>query len=371
MYRVIRLSPSWTQRMQMRLAHRVGKIAGKVARIAARRAARPAASLVARIDRLPSMCWPLLVALGAWPSVMWTGRRLIDSAGDRIGIVALCALMLALWHARPRFDRPPRVALLCIAATLVFATNLAPDALPDALPDVLRALIAVFAVIVALASVADRDETVAPYAGMLVLALPLMASIDFHAGYALRIATAESSRWLLSQTGWEVARVGSTVTVDGHFVQVAATSSGAPLAWLGAFIACVVAWMLRVPSVALVMRLPLIAVATLVVNIARNTLLIAADASQVRMTDAMLAAIDLSAGAVVATVAALMLVKARRPKRDDVRGMYATLFPIRPAASLRIALIAMLVIAASLPLIDEAVRSPFVDRSNAVATRDR
>jgi Transmembrane exosortase (Exosortase_EpsH) len=367
MYRVIRLSPSWTQRMQMRLAHHVGKIVGKVARIAAKRAARPAASLVARIDRLPSMCWPLLVALAAWPSVVWTGRRLIDSAGDRLGIVALCALMLALWHARLRFDRPPRVALLCIAATLVFATNLAPDALPDAL----RALIAACAVTTALASVADRDETIAPYAGMLLLALPLMASIDFHAGYPLRLLTAESSRWLLSLADWEVARVGSTVTVDGHFVQAAATSSGAHLAWVGAFIACVVAWMLRVPSVALVMRLPLIAVATLVVNIARNTLLIAADASQVQMTDAMLAAIDLSAGAVVATIAALMLVKARRPKRDDGRGMYAALFPIGPAASLRIALVALLVIAASLPLIDEAVRSPLVDRSNAVATRDR
>ncbi len=67
--------------------------------------------------------------------------------------------------------------------------------------------------------------------GLSCLALPLLASLQFYAGYPLRAITAEASRWLLQGLGLAVERSGASLLVDGRLVLVDAPCSGVQLLW--------------------------------------------------------------------------------------------------------------------------------------------
>jgi len=60
----------------------------------------------------------------------------------------------------------------------------------------------------------------------MVLALPLVSSLQFYAGYPLRLITAQASTWLLQAGGWTAARSGTAMLVDGRLVIVDAPCSG-------------------------------------------------------------------------------------------------------------------------------------------------
>ena len=56
----------------------------------------------------------------------------------------------------------------------------------------------------------------APFAGLAVLALPVVSSLQFYAGYPLRLVTAELSTWALQAVGMAAARSGTAMTVEGQ-----------------------------------------------------------------------------------------------------------------------------------------------------------
>jgi exosortase/archaeosortase family protein len=105
-----------------------------------------------------------------------------------------------------------------------------------------------------------------------------LASLQFYAGYPLRVVTAEISRWLLALSH-EVTRSGSSLLVNGHLVIVDAPCSGVQMVWLGYFTACLVALPAALTNRTFLMRLPVASVLVLTGNIVRNTLLVAAEAS--------------------------------------------------------------------------------------------
>ena len=80
----------------------------------------------------------------------------------------------------------------------------------------------------------------APVLGLSLLSLPLLASLQFYAGYPLRVVTAEASRWLLPPASAS-QRSGASLLVNGQLVIVDAPCSGVQMLWLGYFTACVVA----------------------------------------------------------------------------------------------------------------------------------
>lgn len=347
MYDVIRLSPTWPRRAASLVARLLDK-------------AGTTASLVLR--RLPSWCWPLLVAASTWPSAAWAVRRLLDDSDDPLGFVALAALVFATWHARRRFAKEPRVGLLAFASLLAVMSN-GPI---DGLPDLVRALIASGAIVVALAAIADRGEPIAPYAGLAVLSLPLLSSLQFYAGFPLRVVTAEASRWLLTMTGSEVTRVGSALMIDGHLVLVDAPCSGVQMAWVGYFTACVAAWLCGVSNRRFFATLPLVGATVMTGNIVRNTILVAADADGVAMTDAMHAAVGLSAFAFVAVVIATLFVRAR-----DLREASSALPLNEGATNTRAAgwLVSVLAVTACLPFARATGSAAPVDRHVEWPTR--
>ena len=238
-----------------------------------------------RIDRAPAALWIALQTAALWPTGRWMAARVADGSDDPLGLLALAALGALLWSARGQLRAAPRLPWLA-------ATMLRGDVTP-----LLTSLLAIVAWACGLLAFLPSTRhgamrahdgvlwpapryaiAAAPVLGLAVLALPLIASLQFYAGYPLRVLTAEASRWLLA-AWFTVQREGSSLLVDGQLVIVDAPCSGVQMAWAGYFTACAVALLRGLPGRAFMLRLPLVGLTVLAGNVLRNTALVALEAT--------------------------------------------------------------------------------------------
>ncbi len=273
--------------------------------------------------------WLAIHALALWPHGLWAARRVADGSDDPLGVAAFAVLLFWLWRQRESLRATPRLAwlgaasALTIAATaaLFFAPPLAAALLaalamsahvfawlgvwaaegcpaangesavhfapafrcmamamrlksgtncPRASPFSLRALLP--------PTLLADDNSRPPRAaltGLALLALPLVASLQFYAGYPLRVFTAQFSAWLLQAIGFAAERSGAAMTVNSQLVIVDAPCSGVQMAWLAYFAACSTAVFTQRHDGAFLRRLPLISLVVLAGNVLRNTTLVA------------------------------------------------------------------------------------------------
>jgi exosortase/archaeosortase family protein len=233
-----------------------------------------------RLDRAPAAGWLALQAAALAPHWIWMARRLHDGSDDPLGLLALAALALMVWRLRSELRPAPRLGWLAVASSgtlgaALLRTGIGP--LPS-LPPLAAALLAVLAMACGLLAFLPRRIAGLPVALLALLALPLLSSVQFYAGYPLRVVTAEASRWLL-MAGFSVAREGSSLVVDGQRVIVDAPCSGVQMAWFGYFSACVVALWAGRDGRSFLARLPAVGLTVLGGNIVRNSVLVALEAA--------------------------------------------------------------------------------------------
>ena len=250
-------------------------------------------SAAMRIDRAPAIWWIALQTGALWPAWVWMGARWADGSDDPVGLLALAALAVLLVTVRGQLRYAPRLPWLAVAIVGTLATTaLWGESSPLAvsliatvswacgllafLPDSRRGRMRVHGGV--LWPAPRHRIAAAPILGLALLALPLIASLQFYAGYPLRVLTAEASRWLLA-AGFAVQREGSSLLVDGQLVIVDAPCSGVQMAWAGYFTACAVALWAGRSDRAFLLRLPLVGLAVLTGNVLRNTVLVALEAS--------------------------------------------------------------------------------------------
>jgi exosortase/archaeosortase family protein len=231
-------------------------------------------TLPCRPVMITAPAWLAIHALALWPHGLWAARRVADGSDDPLGIAALAVLLLWLWHARESLRATPRLAWLGAAGALTVAATAALFAAPP-LAAALLAVLAISAHVIAW--LPDRAPRAA-LTGLALLALPLIASLQFYAGYPLRVFTAQFSAWLLQALGIAAERSGAAMTVNQQLVIVDAPCSGVQMAWLAYFAACSVALFTQRGDGALLRRLPLVGIAVLSANVLRNTMLVALEA---------------------------------------------------------------------------------------------
>ncbi|HSV34175.1 MAG TPA: exosortase Q [Ramlibacter sp.] len=227
-----------------------------------------------RIDTAPAGLWLGLLALALWPTAWWMGRRMLDGSDEPLGLLALGALGAIVWRCRARLRAAPRLPWLAFAlgAAVVSSASL------GQLPPLVSSLIGLAALGAGLAAFLPSAIASAPVFGLSMLSLPLLASLQFYAGYPLRVITAEASRWLLAP-GFMVERSGASLRVDGQLIIVDAPCSGVQMLWLGYFTACVVALHSGSRNARFLTRLPAVSAIVLAGNVVRNTLLVTFEAS--------------------------------------------------------------------------------------------
>jgi exosortase/archaeosortase family protein len=240
--------------------------------------ARRELQLAAHIDSLPPATWLALQALALWPSLAWAARRLADGSDEPLGLAALALLAVAAAAGRLPLQHDARLPWLAAALAL----SVAATALLALLPPLALSAVAALAIGCAYAAFRASHAPRLPVLGLLLLALPLIASLQFYAGYPLRVVTAEATRWLLALGGADALRHGAMLVVAGREVLVDAPCSGVQLAWCAYCAACAAALWRGLPDARFVARLPLVGALALAGNVVRNTLLVAVEAGLVR-----------------------------------------------------------------------------------------
>ena len=231
-------------------------------------------ALRCRPVHIATWAWLALHAAALWPHGGWAARRLADGSDDPLGLAALAALSLWLARTAPALRVQPQMLWLSTALGLTAAATAAWWLAPP-LP---AAMLAALALTAHLFAWLPAGVARAPLAGLALLALPLVASLQFYVGYPLRVFTAELSAWLLQAAGQAAERNGAAMTVNGQLVIVDAPCSGVQMAWLAYFAACAVAAFVGLRDAAFLRRLPLVGLAVLAGNVLRNSLLVGLEA---------------------------------------------------------------------------------------------
>jgi exosortase len=185
------------------------------------------------LHRYPSL---VLVAHGMcfWPVWRWYFARMSDGSDEPWGIVALIAALLLAWSSDRglKIDRHDRLLATAAALTFIYAATV-----PFA-PPIVRAAFAMPALACSWISI-TRSQSKAPVIiALFVLSLPIIASLQFYAGYPLRAITASGATALLDLFGMGVERTGTSMLWHGHTVLVDAPCSGVRMLWSGALLAC-------------------------------------------------------------------------------------------------------------------------------------
>jgi exosortase len=209
-------------------------------------------------------------ALACWPVWRWYLARATDGSDEPWGIAALLAALALTWPHDRRLRLQPDDRLLLAAAALMFLyAVLTPFA-----PPLVRAIVAMASLGCSWVSIADARRKWPIVVVLFVLSVPIIASLQFYAGYPLRALTSTGASALLNVFGIGVAHVGTTMTWNGQTVLVDAPCSGVRMLWAGAFLACLlVAQRRSITWPGLTVALLLVLPVTLLANAIRAALL--------------------------------------------------------------------------------------------------
>ena len=254
---------------------------------------------------------PVSLLLGAlvvslWPHWLYMARRTVDGSDEPWGILALVTALVLLLGHRDELVVPTRSAL---ATSAVLAVVAAIGSLT--LPDLAAAALAMLALGLFLVhALARRPAT--PLVALLLLALPIVASLQFYLGYPLRAFTAHATSALLSLAGVEARAVGAAILHQATTVLVDAPCAGIGMLWVGSYTAAVLSYLNRATAARTALNATAAALLVLVANVARNTALFFPEAGLVNWPAWTHEAIGL--GAVALAVVPIVFITSRSPR---------------------------------------------------------
>jgi len=249
--------------------------------------------------RLSSQVWAramcICMALAVWPVWRWYVLRMTDGGDEPCGLLALAPLAATAVRNGLRFPEQEKQfiapAMLLAIYTVMFNT-LSP------LP---RALL----VMAAFALLFFRRETLVGNAGLLVLSLPVIATVQFYLGYPLRVLAAEASVLTLRALQFGVTREGSLLHWRGESILVDAPCSGVRMLWFGLYLAAAIASWTKLSNTRSAVLFAIALVLVITANVVRAALLFFKEARIVALPEWTHAAV----GVVVFGCAALAIAR--------------------------------------------------------------
>lgn len=242
------------------------------------------------LNALPRVWWLALLLLGAlWPHGVWMLRRLTDGSDEPWGVLALLTVAVLLLQARREVATPTRSVLAASAAVAVLAALLA-----FVVPPIFAAAAAMLALAVFVSAALPRRPA-APIFTLLLLALPIIASLQFYLGYPLRLAAAHAAAPLLALAGIDVTAAGAALRFDGQTILVDPPCAGIGMLWVGTWTAALLSYLNGASARRTFVNGCFAAVVVFAANVLRNALLFFPEAGLVPASPWLHAAIGLAA----------------------------------------------------------------------------
>lgn len=239
--------------------------------------------------RRPSKRLLLLAALvsATWPVWRWMVYRFADGSGDTWELLA--ALTAVAVMVRDRESRPPAADPSLPAAPAVsamMARNQRPSVVSLSLPAAFlviyaasysflsplpRGMLAMAAIGTAISALWYGRRIDVAVCGLLLISLPVMASLNFYLGYPLRVAAGTMTEALLQMNGIAALREGAQLQWNGQSIAIDAPCSGVKMLWTGAYLSFSLSAMMRLSAPRTVALTLLTVVVVIIANAIRAT----------------------------------------------------------------------------------------------------
>ncbi|MGE5339536.1 MAG: archaeosortase/exosortase family protein [Gemmatimonadota bacterium] len=239
---------------------------------------------------IPAAWPPLALLLAAlWPHWAWMARRLTDGSDEPWGIVAVITVLVLVARDRQRLVVPSRRALAVSGALAILAAIT-----QFFVPPIFAAGVAMLSLATFLSS-ALPQRPAAPLATLLLLALPVIASLQFYLGYPLRALTAHSAAPLLQLFGFDVLAAGASLQWHDTTVLVDPPCAGIGMLWVGSFVAALLSYLNGAHAKRTLLNGMVAAALVLAANVLRNAALFFPEAELVHWPEGAHRAIGLGA----------------------------------------------------------------------------
>ncbi|MGH9937029.1 MAG: archaeosortase/exosortase family protein [Blastocatellia bacterium] len=168
--------------------------------------------------------------LAFWPVWRWHIHRLTDQSDEAWGIVALVTAVLFVFRRRPESGSYnstlwlPSVLLICYSLSYHFLSPLP------------RAAIAITAIAATIRAIRFGQRLHLGVWGLLLLALPVAASLQFYLGFPMRALVAELAAPMLRLNGFAVVAEGACLKWNGDLILIDAPCSGVKMRWTGFYL---------------------------------------------------------------------------------------------------------------------------------------
>ncbi|HMV46688.1 MAG TPA: archaeosortase/exosortase family protein [Blastocatellia bacterium] len=253
-----------------------------------------------------------------WPVWRWQAARVTDSSDDAWGWVALLtAILMVIRFKNEANNHTPKLWLPALL-TFVYAFSF-PFLTP--LP---RAILAMIALGATLSICFFRSTFQLSIGGLLLLSLPVMASLQFYLGFPLRATVAAIAAPLLQLGGLVVVREGTCLNWNGLAVSVDAPCSGIKMLWTGMYLTFTLAGLFRLNARRTAAAAMLAFVAILLGNILRAVALFYLEAGIVNLPERFSGAAHSAVGVMMFLLTALTIgwlvarLKTENPTRLDL-----------------------------------------------------
>ena len=175
---------------------------------------------------------PLIaLSISFWPVWNWYGERVVDGSDEPYGILALvAALVIVFAKSAKRRELSASVLLLITGASVFYALA------AERLPLLLQGIICVLCLTVLISQLFFDRKLHLGLLGLLVLSLPLIASLQFFMGFPLRFITAKLSAEIISCIGFPVHAEGTLLHWRGELVALDTPCTGIRMLWSGLFL---------------------------------------------------------------------------------------------------------------------------------------
>lgn len=189
---------------------------------------------VAGFRRFAGACALALQVVAFWPVWEWVAGRMIQFPENRVGLVALAAaVVFVILRAREGRLMRPRLEIAALL-TVVYAFTY-----PWVHPLVHSGLAFTAMGVVATSCMGARGRT--GFVALLLLALPVIPSMQTHIGFPLRTLTASVTAPWLRLIGYGVVPEGTCLRWGEEIVMIDEPCSGIRMLWAGLFLAATIA----------------------------------------------------------------------------------------------------------------------------------
>ncbi len=187
---------------------------------------------------LPTAILVLMPIAAGWQVWLWSFNRLKDRSDDPFGLFALlAATAFSLVAAKQQTSSSTNHRIDWLQAGLIAASLGTYVLTVDSLPLLVRSGFAISAVALIISRVIFGMRINLAILGLCLLALPVVATMQFYMGFPLRLLVTCAVTMLLTVGGYAVSQCGTDLTWATHVVGIDPSCSGVKMLWTGFFAA--------------------------------------------------------------------------------------------------------------------------------------